>query len=196
MKPTLLISTFYQHSPVVRCISQFKIDKLLLLVDMEQKNNIQEKALNDLKKLFGGIVKIETISIPVYDVYMIAKITVELLRKHSEENEIIINISGGRKTQAMGVVYGASLLPNFVKKIIYVIEETKDIIELPVFSIRVSPIKTDILKKLRDDVKVPKIAEEFKISRSMVYSHIRDLKEKGYLDNKNNLTLAGKIVLL
>ena len=194
LKKVLLLTTYSNSDAVVICVTRFKIDKLLLLTD-NNPSDIQTKVLTKIREMFGGFIEIEAPVIPRYDLYTIVKTTLNLLKKHNNDYEILINVSGGKKTQALGVIYAASVLPDAVKKIIYVIEETNEIIELPVFSFNLSKIKTTILKKIADGYKVPKIAEELNISKSMVYSHIRDMRKKRFLDQKNNLTLAGRIII-
>lgn len=195
MKPNLLISTFYEEDPIVACIAKLQVDKMILLTDTPIIDK-QKKALDKLLVLFAKNIQIITEEINLYDLISIAKKTMKLIEDNATEYNIVVNVSGGRKTQALGTIYGASLKHDKIDRIIYVMEENNEIVELPIFCIGLSNSKLKILNYLQKGMSVQDISKKTNTTKSMVYNHIRNLKERGFIDDNNFLTLAGKIAIL
>ena len=195
MKPNLLISTFYEEPPIIACIAKLQVDKIILLTDMPIID-IQKRALEKILMLFEKNIHVVTEEIDLYDFIAIAKKTMKIIEENATKYNIVVNVSGGRKTQALGAIYGASLKHDKIDRIIYVMKENNEIVELPIFCIGLSNSKLKILNYLNDGMSVQDISKKTNTTKSMIYNHIRNLKEKGFIDNSNHLTLAGKISVL
>src|SRR3989344_729054 len=95
----VLIATVYSHEPVTVSATRLGVDKIVLLVD-KNPDNKQKESLEIIKKAVGPIV--ETKETDLYDVVNVAKVAVEIIDKN-QGNEIYVNITSGRKTQALGL---------------------------------------------------------------------------------------------
>jgi len=130
------------------------------------------------------------------DMFGVAKKTVELLEKN---NRSVINISGGQKLISQGVLYGCYARPELVEKI--VCNELPDInrlVELPKLTFGLSQPKKDLLEEIakRNEKPIAEIAEKLGKTPGMLYQHLKELKEAGYVDEKFEITLAGKMAVL
>lgn len=193
-----LISTIYSLEPVMFCITHFSPKKIVLLIDKEPDNK-QSEAIRMLNETIGQVLKIKSNETALYDVLTIAKDTVNIIEhEHSEGNEIIVNISGGRKPQALGALFGCYARHEMVKKIVYVTEEDKHIIELPILNFGISKTKRKILEELeKDGISVKNLSDKIGISRGMTYNHIRELRDMGFIDReKLEITTAGKLAII
>ena len=120
-------------------------------------------------------------------------------QKHARGNQIIINVSGGRKPQAFGALFGAYTRSDMVKQIVYVTEEDNFLIDFPILSFNISDTKKAILEQIRSGVtSVAAIALNVGISKGMAYNHLRELKSMGYItgDDGYTITDAGKIAVI
>jgi DNA-binding MarR family transcriptional regulator len=71
-------------------------------------------------------------------------------------------------------------------------------IELPKLSYGLTQPKKDILDAIanRDKRPIKEIATKLAKTRGMIYQHLKELKESGYVDEKFHITVAGKLALL
>ena len=55
-----------------------------------------------------------------------------------------------------------------------------------------------VLEKIAQSEKksVAQIAKELKKTRGMIYQHLRELRDTGYIDEKFSITEAGRLALL
>jgi CRISPR-associated protein Csa3 len=133
-----------------------------------------------------------------HDTVRVAKDVAELIEKeHDRGNQVIVNVSGGRKPQAFGALFGAYARNDMVQRIVYVTEEDSTIIDFPVLSFNLSETKKLILEEIQNGVSaVTQIAATAGISKGMTYNHLRELKSMGYIadgDSGYIITDAGKI---
>ena len=122
-----LISTIYSIEPVMFCITHFSPKKIVLLVDSNPDEK-QAEAIRMLNETVGKVLEIQLKETAIYDVYKIAKDTVDVISEENhEKNRITVNVSGGRKPQALGALFGCYARPDEVEKIVYVTEEDKNV---------------------------------------------------------------------
>jgi CRISPR-associated protein Csa3 len=193
-----LISTIYSLEPVMFCITHFSPKKIVLLMD-KKPDSKQSEAVRMLNATLGTVLQIETKETSVYDVLTIAKDTVDAIEdEYGKKNEIIVNITGGRKPQALGALFGCYARHDMVRKIVYVTEEEKQIIELPILNFGISRTKKRILEQLeKEGTSVRDLSENVEISRGMTYNHIRELRAMGFIDqDKLEITTAGKLAII
>ena len=76
----VLIATVYGHSPIMRTVTKFGVDKLILLADIKE-GKIQKEAIAKIKSAIGDVVKIEIHQIEIYDNPKVAKKCIAILDK-------------------------------------------------------------------------------------------------------------------
>lgn len=200
MKQKLLLTALWSTDSIFACIAKFQINKLVLLVDEVIKDK-QKASLEQIENTFNKILKIELLNAPPYDIFEIAKVSLKYIKNNYKQFEIIINTSTGRRTQAYGMIYSTISNPHYVKEIVYVTEDNKEIILLPKLSHGLSTFKLNILRMIDENLNVEEISKKIEAnkklgkSKSMIYNHIRYLKQNGYLEEDGSITLAGQIVL-
>jgi CRISPR-associated protein Csa3 len=198
---TVLISTFYSFEPLVAAATRYSPSKIILLVSssaLSGKDKEKVKASIDrAKEVYGKVISLTVKTVEEGDLLGIASMTVELLK--NEEGTKIINVSGGWKTLMQGVLYGCYARPELVEKIVCN-DLSKDgaLLELPKLSFSLSATKKEVLQSIaeRKGKSIPEIADSLKISRGMLYQHLKELKENGYVDDKFYITDAGRMALL
>lgn len=199
----ILISTLYGPDPVLLACTKLSPEKLILLVT-EKQDDILKESVELIQNSLGRVLEIELVSIPQYDIVGIAQKTVQAIDKVHLDGEIIINLTSGRKTQSMGVLFGAYARSGHVKRIAYYPdgEEKGDVVYLPILSLKL----TDSQEKIIDSIKTNRIqshktlAEATGISTAMVYRAVDELINKGLVEKTQDegivLTDAGKIAKL
>jgi CRISPR-associated protein Csa3 len=197
MPKLTLISTIYALEPVIICVTRLSPSKIILL----SEEGADEKKLRSeemIEKTFKNALEVEKKDTALYDTVRVAKDVAELIEKeHDRGNQVIVNVSGGRKPQAFGALFGAYARNDMVQRIVYVTEEDSLMIDFPVLSFNLSETKKLILEEIQKGVSaVSQIAATAGISKGMTYNHLRELKSMGYIadgDNGYIITDAGKI---
>ncbi|HII83417.1 MAG TPA: CRISPR locus-related DNA-binding protein [Methanobacterium subterraneum] len=193
-----LISTIYSLEPVMACITQFSPNKIILLREENPPDKIVE-AERMLQETVGKILEIKSIPTSVYNVVIVAQDTAEIIEEeYAHGRNIVVNISGGRKPQALGALFGSYARHNMVEKIVYITEEDKNIIDLPILNFGISKTKRIILEELyAGENNVKNLSIKIGISRGMTYNHIRELREMGLIDPKAfKITSAGELAII
>lgn len=153
-----------------------------------------------LEATFGKVIEIRKLITSLYDPVRVAQDVADAIEKeHDRGNQVILNVSGGRKPQAFGTLFGAYARSYMVKRIVYVTEEDNFILEFPILSFNISPTKKAILEHIRLGEKaVTVIAAKVGISRGMAYNHIRELKEMGYISDEDGfrITDSGRLAVI
>lgn len=195
---TTLISTIYSLEPVMACITHFTPKKLILLREEDSPDKKLE-AERMLKETVGKVIEVEAHLTSIYDVVQIAQDTADVIeREAAQGRKIIINVSGGRKTQALGALFGCYSRHEEVERIVYVTEEDQDIIDLPILNFGISPTKRLILEELQEgEMSVKNLSVKVGISRGMTYNHIRELRDMGFIHHSRlEITSAGKLAII
>ena len=193
-----LISTFYSFEPLVSAAHAYSPSKIVLIVakDSLQKTQVQED-VKKVKDFYGKVAEIEVSQVNGSDLLAIAEETVKLLEKDREKK--IVNVSGGWKVLAQGVLYGCYARPDLVEKIVCNdIGRENTIVEMPKLSFGLTSAKRELLEEIskRNGRSIADIAEKMKKTRGMIYQHLKELRETGYVDPDFQITLAGKLALL
>lgn len=196
----ILISPLYGFSSIITCVTKIGIDKLVLLVDDKIKEK-QKESLDMINKTFEHVLEIETVKINMYDVTRIAETVVTILDGFSDKDTIYLDVTSGRKTIAFGVLFGAFTRINRIKKIVYVTEETKQIVTLPKLSYQLSESQRKVIDYIHKNqiISMDDFANKIGVSKPMLYKNIKDLKERNILYESETglkLTDTGRIVSL
>lgn len=195
---TTLISTIYSLEPVMACITHFTPKKLILLRE-EDSPEKKIEAERMLKETVGKVIDVDAHLTSIYDVVQIAQDTADAIEKEAAQGrKIIINISGGRKPQALGALFGCYSRHEEVERIVYVTQEDQEIIDLPILNFGISPTKRLILEELeKDETSVKNLSVKVGISRGMTYNHIRELRDMGFIHHSRlEITSAGKLAII
>jgi len=195
---TTLISTVYSIEPVMICITQFSPKKVVLIMEEEPPKE-KEQVQKIIEDTLGNFLEVKIKETSLYDVVQIAKDTVDTIdEERANGRKVVVNISGGRKTQALGVLFGCYARNNDVQRIAYVTEEEGEIIDLPILSFGISKTKKKVLEELKKgETSVKNLALKLGISRGMTYNHIRELRNMGFIaQDKLEITSAGELAIL
>jgi len=198
MAETVLISTFYSFEPLVAAAHAYSPSRIVLLVAEDTIDHPQVKeALAKAKDIYGKVAALEVFKISGDDVFATAKKTASLLEK--EKGRIIVSVSGGKKLMAQGVLYGCYARPELVDKIVCN-DLTPDnrLIELPKLNFGLTSAKRELLEEIskRNGKSIADIAKKLDKTRGMLYQHLKELKDNGYVDDKFEITLAGRMALI
>ncbi|MFH1447440.1 MAG: CRISPR-associated CARF protein Csa3 [Candidatus Micrarchaeota archaeon] len=193
-----LISTFYSFKPLVTAAHAYSPSKIVLIVakDSLQNQKVQED-VNKVKELYGKVAEIKVSQVDGSDLLAIAKETVKLLEK--DESRKIVNVSGGWKVLAQGVLYGCYVRPDLVEKIVCNdIGRENAMVEMPKLSFGITSAKRELLEEIskRNGRSIAEIAKKMKKTRGMIYQHLKELREMGYVNEKFEITLAGRLALV
>jgi CRISPR-associated protein Csa3 len=193
-----LISTIYSIEPIMVCITQFSCKKVVLLRE-EDAPQAKLQVEQIIKDTVGKFIEIETKITSLYDVVRIAQDTVDVIENERANNRnIFVNISGGRKPQALGALFGCYSRHGDIERIVYITEEDSQIIDLPILNFGLSATKRMVLEELKKDGEsVKNLALKIGISRGMTYNHIRELREMGFIaPDQLKITTAGELAII
>lgn len=191
----VLISTVYEKSNSTKfSIRDFNVKKIILLVD-KKSDRTQIQTINLIKKAFGDVLEIVEKKIEVYDILSVSKDVIKIIDSIQPHHDVYVDISQGRKSQALGVLLACYARSNRVKKIVYWGPEG-EISMLPKLTFNVDNDSKKILREIEKSNSIVDLARNLKVSRAQLYRDIRNLASNGLLEKDNNkfvLTDAGKI---
>ncbi len=196
----ILLATIYVFEPIIASATKVGADRLILFVDKEPDER-QQKSLDVIKQSLGTVLEIKTVATDVYDIVDVAREAVKVIDLLSDRDEIYIDVTAGRKTKALGLLFGAYARINRVKRIMYVKEEDKSIVSLPRLSYSITPGQHKIITYLLNhEVKsMSQFAQKIEVSQAMLYKHIRELKDMDIIEEAKDglkVTVYGRIVVL
>jgi CRISPR-associated protein Csa3 len=191
-----LIATFYNVDPLMPAALAFQPKKLILLMNTtegEAKRNIDR-----VRAMFGKLVEIQVVKMPEKDIVGFATKFVEILDREPKGNPIVVSIGGGWRQAATAAVFGCYARPDRVYKIVNNTLEGNKVSELPKMGYSISSTKKQILEIQAEgqNKTVLQIAGQLHKTRGMIYQHLRELGEQGYVDDDFNITDAGRLALL
>lgn len=199
MTDSTLITTLYNLEPVLICVTRLSPSKVIILTE-EGAVERKVQAENTLEATFGKVIEVKKAITSLYDPVRVAKDVADIIEKeHALGRNVLINVSGGRKPQAFGALFGAYARSDMVKKVVYVTEEDNFMIEFPILSFNLSPTKKAILELIQNGTTaVENIAANVGISKGMAYNHLRELKSMGYVSDEGgySLTDSGKLAVI
>jgi len=208
-KERVLISSIFSSNTIKQLVLRTSPSLLILVVEknlFKSKNEDELKKINAIKQIqqsLSDIIKIEILETKsLYDLYEITKDVVNQIDKLKNQ-DIILNISEGRKTLAFGMYFAGQLRKEKVSSVYYLIKEDNTLLKMPLPDFNINKVQKNILlmiKNTKKDIKElrTKIEKEGK-SKSLFYKYIKQLEEEGYIEmqeNKLEITNMGKMVLL
>jgi len=200
----VLIATLYNPDPVVLATTRLGPDKLILVIDKEPNKELTE-ALERIKGNYGKVLELEEVKTDAYDIVGVARKCVEIIDRQGKDDEIYANITSGRKTRAIGLLFASYARHDRVKRIAYNPEEDKKaIVWLPRLSFKLTDSQKRILEAI-DEGKfetikdlADKLDKDGALSTAMVYRAIGELEDMDMVvtEGKLELTDAGRIARL
>lgn len=196
----VLIATLYVFEPIIAAATKISAERLYLLVDKEPDEK-QKQSIEMIKKSLGTVLEIKTVDTDVYDIFEVAKESVRIIDLLSDKDEIYVDITAGRKTKALGLLFGAYARCNRIKRIMYVKEEDKQIVTLPKLSYSITGGQQKIIEYLAKHpiTSMTDFSEKVDVSKAMLYKHIKELKDMDILEETKDglkLTDYGRISVL
>jgi len=195
----VVISTVYSGRSIKVAIKELSPNKLILIVD-KPIDKTKEETVKEIKKFYGEIIQIETLQTSLYNIPEIMEKVIKVIDEESKkENEILIHITEGRKTTSLALLFAGYARKEKIKGAYYVIEETNEILPLPLIKLELGESKKKLLQEInKGNGKIKKIEKKLKIKQSAVYQHIQELKKEGYLEDTKELKLTemGRVMIL
>ena len=200
MGKRVLIATLYSSEPVLFSVTQLGADRLVLLID-KKPDKQQSESLKLIKDSLGKVIEVKEVKTDVYDIVAVATKCVEVIDMQPDEDSIYVNITSGRKTKAIGLLFAAYTRHKKVKKIAYNPEEDKSkVVYLPRLSFKLSESQKKVLAYLNDGdyESIKDLADKIDLSTAMLYRAIDELKDQDLITTEGGLRLtdAGKIARL
>jgi len=194
-----LISSFYSVEPFMPAASAYQAKKIILIVDADKGDAKLKENIGLIKKTFGSVSEISESHVDSSDIFMTAKVVVHLIdSENAAGKRVIVAVSGGFKLMAHALLLACFTRPDKVERIVCANPKDNSLVELPKLGFGVSGTKKKLLLELskREGKSIDSIAKRLGKSRAMVYQHLKELKENGYVDEKFDITLAGRLALL
>ncbi|MGY4884450.1 MAG: CRISPR-associated CARF protein Csa3 [Nanobdellota archaeon] len=200
MGKKVLIATLYSPEPVLLAATRLGPERMILLIDKEP-NKEQESAVKLIQDSLGKVIDIKIIKTEVYDIVDVAKKVVEIIDLQPTEDHIFINITSGRKTKAIGLLFAAYARHDRVSKIAYNPEEDKNkVIYLPKLRFILTEKQKSILEELdkHPESSISDLSNKIDISTAMLYRAIAELEDMDLVSKEDGykLTDAGRIARL
>lgn len=200
MGKKVLIATLYGPEPVMLATTRLGPERVYLLIDKEPSKE-QESAVKLIQDSLGKVIDIKVVKTEVYDIVEVAKKAVEIIDMQPKEDHIFINITSGRKTKAIGLLFAAYVRHDRVSKIAYNPEEDKNkVIYLPKLRFILTEKQKSILEELdkHPESSISDLSDKIDISTAMLYRAIAELEDMDLVskDEGYKLTDAGRIARL
>lgn len=200
MGKKVLIATLYSPEPVLLAATRLGPEIIILLVDKEPDKQ-QEASIKLIQDSLGKVIEIKLVKTDVYDIVEVAKKCVDIIDMQHKEDHIFVNITSGRKTKAIGLLFAAYARHDKVSKIAYNPEEGGDVVYLPRLSFNLNESQKKILEALEKGKyeNISELAKKVEMSTAMLYRAIKELEDMDFIDMSGDgikLTDAGKIARL
>jgi len=200
MGKKVLIATLYGPEPVLLATTRLGPERLILLVD-KTPNKEQDKAIKLIQNSLGKVIEVKIVKTDIYDIVKIATECVKIIDLQPDEDHIFVNITSGRKTKAIGLLFASYARHEKVSKIAYNTEEDKkSIVYLPRLSFRLTESQKKILEQLGESEfgSISELAKKVDLSTAMLYRALDELKDMDLVSTESGIKLtdAGRIARL
>jgi CRISPR locus-related DNA-binding protein len=200
MGKKVLIATLYNPDPVILATTRLGPERIILLVNKEPCKE-QDAAVKLIQDSLGKVIDVKVVKIDVYDIVETAKKCVEIIDMQPKDDHIFVNITAGRKTQAIGLLFAAYARHDKVSKIAYNPEEDKtSIVYLPRLSFKLTESQKLILEEIEKKKyeSISDLAQKIDLSSAMLYRAIGELEDMDLVSTEKGIEItdAGKIARL
>lgn len=193
-----ILSSFYNTEPIMPAVHALSPSKLVLFVHDDGDTTVKEN-IDKLKSLLGSVMEVRVEESNIFDTLSLAaKVVKTIEAERKAGNKVVVNVTGGKKILALGVLFGAYARADQVERIVYGGEGDKQLYDLPKMSFNMGNTKIKILRELsgKEKKSVSEMADAVEITPAMAYVHLRELKAAGYVNEDYEITLAGKLAML
>ena len=196
----ILISTIYKSESILNSIIETKPEKIILLVDLEEKRE-QKESIDFINKFIDTNklnIEIQKEKIEVFNDTEIIKKIKKIFTSIEERKNIYLDISSSPKTQILNIYFFLGILRiKNIKKIFYLFYNEKERIfcEIPLFDFeRLTDKEYSVLLQIEKnvDIKQNQISINIKSKESYVSKIISKLIDCKFLDKAEKLTLTKK----
>jgi CRISPR locus-related DNA-binding protein len=201
MGKKILISTLYNPNPAMLSTTRIGAERIFLLMsDVPEKR--QDESFKLIKDSLGKVIEVKAIKVNMYDIVAIAKECVKIIDAQPNEDDIYADVTSGRKTLSVGLLFAAYARHERVKKIMYLPDEDKGstVINLPRLSFKLTESQKSIMEYIETEKyeSIASLAKVIELSTAMLYRAIDELKDMDLISTENGLRLtdAGKIARL
>ena len=200
MGKKVLIATLYSPEPVLLATTRLGPDRLILLID-KTLDKEQDNAVRIIQDSLGKVMEVKIVKTDVYDIVEVAKECVKIIDLQPKDDSIYVNVTSGRKTKAIGLLFAAYARHDKVKKIAYNPEEDKSsIVYLPRLSFKLTDSQKKILEQISNGKyeSISDLAKNVDLSTAMLYRAIDELKDMDLITTEEGIKLtdAGRIAVL
>jgi len=200
MGEKVLIATLYSPEPVLLATTRLGPDRLILLID-KTLDKEQDNAVRIIQDSLGKVMEVKIVKTDVYDIVEVAKECVKIIDLQPKDDSIYVNVTSGRKTKAIGLLFAAYARHDKVKKIAYNPEEDKSsIVYLPRLSFKLTDSQKKILEQISNEKyeSISDLAKNVDLSTAMLYRAIDELKDMDLITTEEGIKLtdAGRIAVL
>jgi len=186
----------------------FHTEKLILILSDENKDGTTQASKDVISNINEVTHFYEKLNVPVSRVYVDYKNFIEMtfklanvLREFEEGDEILLNLSGGRRSTSISLLYAGTFISNFKEINIkcVVIPEDKTYAPfnlLPNYLPDIIDIK--LMSKISDKRPLTELEDYLGIKQPTISMRIKRLEKHGYLTldgRKRQLTELGKLVV-
>jgi len=197
----VLLATIYNSYSIVASANRFSVDRIILLVD-RTPNETMKESIKLIEASLGSVLKVDKVATDIYDIVGIAKQVVGLIDEIPQKDEIIVDVTSGRKPKSLALLFAAYARSKHIKKIVYVTEEDpKQIITLPKMNYTLNATQASILEITRKQIEATtvQVAQKLGYTKAIVYRNVRELLEISAIEKTGEelrLTDFGEILLL
>jgi len=200
MGKKVLIATLYNPEPVILATTRLGPERLILLIDKDPSKE-QESSLKLIEDSLGKVIEVKVVKTDVYDIVNVATKCVEIIDMQPKDDTIYVNITSGRKTKAIGLLFAAYARHERVKKVAYNPEEDRNaVVYLPRLSFKLTESEKKVLEYIYSGKyeSISDLSKKIDLSTAMLYRAIDELKDKDLITTEEGLKLtdAGKIARL
>jgi CRISPR-associated protein Csa3 len=193
----VLITPIYKSQNILRAVAKVKVDKVILVADVEDNSEDVDNAIEEIHETLDDIVEIEVVRADPYDMPdIVSKVSKKI--EQEKENKISLNVTPGRKIQAFSLAFAGFSNQDDIDEIFYLKEEGGKL-HIPMLEISMSENKKKVLSGISEgSTNVDSLEANMDISKTMIYNHIKDLKENGYIieeDDGIKITEAGELMI-
>jgi len=192
-----IISTLNNGNSILIAAHKLGVDKLIILVNNPISAADQEQ-IDKLKVKYEGVIELLIFPTSTDSLRKVSEDVVNLIDSESKvKHTIYLHVCLSSIPQTFGLMYAGYTRIESIGGIYAVLEDSGDILQLPSINIRLEGTKRNVMLEIKSNNKnVKKIAIKLRINQSMVYVHIKDLIQRGFLTKEWDLTDNGYLAVL
>jgi len=178
---TIMATAGEEPAGIIESLKMYHCEKLILFADKRGKKMAVPKVLQAAEILN---IKTEVVTVDPYDILGMVALVKEKVAE--QENSVIVNVTGGRKTMALAATLVGMVAGDKVKDVVYITEEEHKPVSLPRLlnpEALLTEEKRVVLRMLAK--KKGATAEDLqagtKVKLQAVWKHLRELERLGYI---------------